>query len=679
MFWKPGSEPPVLRQKDTVTDESDLTNFVFNVHKNCSLSAQRQKLPIFNYRNNFLFSVETNSVTIVVGETGSGKSTQIPQYLSEANWASNNMKIAVTEPRRNAAITLASRVADEMSCHLGSDVGYQIRFENAISDTTKIVYCTDGSLLREIMVDPLLSKYAVVVVDEVHERNINTDILIALLRKILKQRPDLKIVLTSATTDAEKLKDFFCSKVQGDTDSKISCAILSVEGRNFPVEINYAVSPVPDYLKASIDLSISIHENRPQGDILVFLTSQEEVLSAVKDCRKQVRKLVKPKQNVKVLPFYGSLTTEEQIKIFDTTQTGQKTRRIIFCTNIAESSVTIPRIIYVIDCGFSRFKTFNANSGLEIVIKSQISRASAVQRAGRAGRVGHGEAYRLYTENSFEKMIMETPPDITRSSLSDVVLKLKAIGIANIVKFNFLTPPPSKHLCKTLEVLHALNAIDDKADLTDIGFILVEFPIDPMLTISLLESEKYSCSEEIMIIIAMLQVKNVFTRSQRGVKTLNKMKFKFAAQEGDMLTYLNVFKFFEENRKSRSLCKEHLLNYDVLCQADNIFNRLKSLYKRYGKKLLSSNDDTNIRKCLLSGLFVNAAYYHHTGVYKTFRDNFDLSIHPSSVLVSERPKYVIFNEVLGSSQNYMKDITVIESEWLLEVASHYYVNKFVDA
>ena len=677
MFWKPGSEAPVLRQKDTSINESDNTNFVFNVHKNCSLSAQRQKLPIFNYRNNFLFSVETNPVTVVVGETGSGKSTQIPQYLAEANWASNGKIIAVTEPKRNAAITLASRVADEMGCHLGSDVGYQIRFENAISESTKIMYCTDGSLLREIMVDPLLTKYAVIVVDEVHERNTNTDLLIALLRKIIKQRNDLRIVLTSATTDAGKLRDFFCSSVQGDSATKITCAILSVEGRNFPVNINFSVSPVPDYLKASIDLAISLHENRPQGDILVFLTSQDEVLSAVKDCRAEVRKLVKPKQNVKVLPFYGSLQTEEQIKVFDTTQTRQNTRRIIFCTNIAESSVTIPRIIYVIDCGFSRFKTFNVNSGLEIVIKSQISKASAVQRAGRAGRLGHGETYRLYTEESFEKMMNETPPDITRSNVSDVVLKLKAIGISNIVKFNFLTPPPSKHLCRTLEVLHALHAIDDKADLTAIGFILVEFPIDPMLTVCLLESDKYGCSEEILTIIAMLQVNNVFTKSQRGGKTLNKMKFKFAAQEGDTMTYLNVFKFFEENNKSRSVCKEHSLNYDVLCQAASILNRLKSLYKRYGKDLSSSDDDINIRKCLLSGLFVNSAYYHHTGVYKTFRDNFSLSIHPSSVLVSERPKYVIFNEVLGSSQNYMKDITVIESDWLLEVASHYYVNKFV--
>lgn len=677
MFWKPGATAPPLSQKDGQTGANEKTNFIFNSNKNCSLSAQRQKLPIFTYRNNFLFSVETHTVTIVVGETGSGKSTQIPQYLSEANWASNGMRIAVTEPRRNAAITLASRVADEMSCHLGADVGYQIRFENAISESTKIVYCTDGSLLREIMVDPLLSKYSVVIVDEVHERNINTDLLISLLRKILKQRTELRLVLTSATTDAEKLKDFFCSKVQGDSTLKLSCGILSVEGRNFPVQINFAVSPVPDYLNAAIDISLSIHANKAQGDILVFLTSQDEVLSAVKECREQVRKLVKPKQNVKVLPFYGCLPTEEQIKVFDTTQTSQHTRRIIFSTNIAESSVTIPRIIYVIDCGFSRFKTFNASSGLEIVIKSHISKASAMQRAGRAGRMGHGEVYRLYTEESFEKLMMDTPPDITRSNLCDVVLKLKAIGISNIVKFNFLTAPPSKHLCKTLEFLHALNAIDDKAELTPMGFILVEFPIDPMLTVCLLESEKYGCTEEILIIIAMLQVNNVFVKSQRGAKTLNKMKFKFAAQEGDTMTYLNVFKFFKENNKSRSVCKEHLLNYDVLCQADNIMKRLASLYKRYRKNVPSSNDDVAIRKCLVSGLFVNASYYHHTGTYKTFRDNFDLSIHPSSVLVSERPKYVVFNEVLGSSQNYMKDITVIESDWLLEVASHYYINKFV--
>ena len=676
MFWKPGAECPQLKQKD-VTTSSDVPQFTFNSNKNLSLASQRQKLPIFNYRNHLLHLVESNLVTIVIGETGSGKSTQIPQYLVEANWASGSKCIAVTQPRRNSALTLATRVADEKSCYLGTDVGYQIRFESSMSPTTKILYTTDGALLREIMTDPLLMKYSVIVVDEVHERNINTDLLIALLRKIVKQRKDLKLVLTSATTDAERLKKFFCSKVQGDKDA-ISCAILSVEGRNFPVNINYAVSAVPDYVSAAADLSIAIHENKPMGDVLVFLTSQDEVLDAVKHCRERIRKLVKPKQNVKVLPYYGSLTQEEQIRIFDTTQTGPNTRRIIFSTNIAESSVTIPRIIYVIDSGLSRFKTFNQESGLEIIIKAKISQASAVQRAGRAGRVGHGEVFRLYTEQSFKAMMKEMPPEITRSNLFSVVLQLKAIGITNIVKFNFLTAPPSNHLCKTLEVLHALHAIDDECNLTPLGFILVEFPIDPMLTVCLLESDKHDCSEEILTIIAMLQVKNVFLKPSGNVKRSRQAKFKFAAKEGDLLTLLNVFKFFEENRKSRSVCKEHFLNYQVLCQANTIREKLKNLYcKKYGKQLASSNNDSTIRKCLVSGLYFHAAYYHHTGVYKTFRDNFDLSIHPSSVLVSERPQYVIFNEVMCSSRDYMKDITVIESDWLLECAPHYYVNKFV--
>ena len=677
MFWKPGSDVPVLKQRDSQHGRNDDINFIFNSNKNLPLTSQRQKLPIFNFRNHFLHMVEENSVTIVIGETGSGKSTQIPQYLLEANWASNGKCIAVSQPRRNAAISLASRVADEMSCYMGADVGYQIRFDTVKCDSTKIIYSTDGFLLREVMADPLLSKYSVIVVDEVHERNINTDLLIALLRKIIKQRSCLKVILTSATTDAEKLKSFFCSKVQGDSAFKASCAILSVEGRCYPVQINYAVSPVPDYVKAAEDLAISIHITRPHGDILVFLTSQDEVMSSVKSCKEKIQKLVKPKQNVKVFPFYGSLPVEQQMKVFDTTQTGSHARRIIFATNLAESSVTIPRIIYVIDSGFCRIKTYNVSSGLELVIRSKISKASAVQRAGRAGRVGHGEVYRLYTESSFAELMLDTPPDITRCNLLDVVLKLKAIGISNIVKFNFLTAPPSAHLCKTLELLHALHAIDDNCELTARGFVLIEFPVNPMLTVCLFEAEKHGCSEEILIIISLLQVKNIFLETGGQNKKAKESKFKFAAQEGDTLTLLNAFKFFEENNQSRSVCKQHFLNYNVLCEASNIYNKLRSIFKRYGKIVSSNNDDTVIRKCLVSGLFVNAAYYHHSGVYKTFRDGFDLSIHPSSVLVSERPKYVIFNEVLCSSQSFMKDITVIESDWLLEVAPHYYVNKFV--
>lgn len=677
MFWKPGSDLPTLKQRDSCQEINDL-NCIFNVNKNLTLNSQRQKLPIFNFRNHFLYLVENNSVTIVVGETGSGKSTQIPQYLAEANWACNGKCIVVSQPRRNATITLANRVADEMSCHMGTDVGYQIRFDDAKCDFTKILYSTDGYLLREVMMDPLLSKYSVIVVDEVHERNLNTDLLIALLRKILKQRKSLKVILTSATTDAEKLKSFFCSKVQGDLADGYSCAILSVEGRCYPVQVNYAISSVPDYVKSAQDLAMSIHIDKPLGDILVFLTSQEEVILSVKNIKEKIQKLVKPKQNVKVLPFYGSLPIEEQMKVFDTTQTGPNTRRIIFATNLAESSVTIPRIIYVIDTGFSRIKTFNVNSGLELIIKSKISKASAVQRAGRAGRIGHGEVYRLYTEKSFNDLQFETPPDIMRSNLLDVVLQLKALGITNIVKFNFLTAPPSAHLCKTLELLHALHAIDDNCELTAQGFVLVEFPLDPMLTVCLLNSHNYGCTDEVLMILSLLQVKDVFIKPTGQNKRANKSKFKFAAQEGDTLTLLNVFKFFMENNKSRSVCKENFLNYHVLCEAINIYNKLKSIFKKYcGSCISSSNDDAVIRKCLVHGLFANAAYYHHSGVYKTFKDNFELSIHPSSVLVSERPKYVIFNEVLCSSQNYMKDITVIESNWLLDAAPHYYVNKFV--
>ena len=676
MFWKPGTAgAPSHQREEKLTIES--TSVTFNSNKNLPLTSQRQKLPIFNYRNHFLHLVDQNSVTIVVGETGSGKSTQIPQYLAEANWAGGNKIVAVTQPRRSAVVTIATRVADEMSTHIGSEVGYNIRFESTQSSGSKILFYTDGALLKEIMTDPLLSRFSVIVVDEVHERNINSDLLIALLRKILKLRSDLKVVLTSATTDAEKLKSFFCSSVTGDTGKRLTCSILSVEGRNFPVQVHYAITPVPDYVNASADLSISIHLKRTNGDILVFLTSQEEVNAAVKSTRDRVRKLVKPKQNVLVLPFHGSLPHEEQIRVFDTSNVGHKTRRIIFSTNLAESSVTIPRIVYVIDCGLRRFKSFSVDAALEMVIKAKISKASAVQRAGRAGRLGHGEVYRLYTEDSFQTMLYDTPPDITRSNLLEVILQLKALGISNIVKFNFLTAPPSAHMCKSLEVLHALQAINDKCELTKKGYMFVEFPIDPMLTACLVEAQKHDCTEEVLIIIAMLQVKNIFVKPSGNNKRSMKNKFKFAAREGDLITYLNVYKFFEENNKSKSLCKELFLNFSSLSQASTILGRLKHLCKKYNIEMSSSEDDIAIRKCLTSGLFTNAAYYHHSGVYKTFRDNFSLSIHPTSVLVSERPKYVLFNEVTSSTDNYMRDITVIESDWLLEVASHYYVNKFV--
>ena len=506
----------------------------------------------------------------------------------------------------------------------------------------------------------------------------NTDMVVSLLRKIQRQRPDLRVIITSATTQADYFKKYFTAKVKGEGIKDFTCGIISVEGRTFPVTVNYAISPVPDYVKASVDTAVSLHENEPMGDVLVFLTSQDEISEAVKLCRECIGKLIKPKQNARVFPYHGSLPFDDQLKVFETVQ-ARNLRRIIFSTNIAESSVTIPRIVYIIDCGFGRIKTVNPETGIEIIIKSQISQASAVQRAGRAGRMGQGQVYRLYTEESFKKMLPDTPPEITRANLAPLVLHLKAIGISNIVKFNFLTPPPASNLAKTLELMYSLKAIDDDCNLTPEGFIMVEFPIDPMLTKCLLESDKYGCSEEMLIIVAMLQVKNVFVRPPGQNKSATRAQFKFAAKEGDHITLLNVFKFFEDNNKSKSTCKEYFINHRVLTQADSIRQQLHKLLERNGKEIMSSRGNEEvIRKCLVSGMFSNAAYYHHSGVYKTFRDDFSLNIHPSSVLVSERPKCVLFSEVMSSSRNYMRDLTVIDSQWLLEVAPQFYVDKFID-
>ncbi|CAG5134581.1 unnamed protein product, partial [Candidula unifasciata] len=437
-FWKPGTPAPGLAN---ISEErpaaGDSTSVVYNPYRNLSIEQQRQKLPVFQYRNHILYMAEKYQTVVVIGETGCGKSTQIPQYLLEAGWATEGYVIGVTQPRRVACVTVATRVAEERGAILGDEVGYLIRFDDCCNDVkTKVKFMTDGMLIREIMQDPLLRKYSVLLIDEAHERALNTDIILGLLRKIQKKRKDLTLIIASATLNAEEMRDFFNTN-ETDDPEKDTAAILTIEGREYPVDIHYTLDPVPNYIRASVDTVMKIHFNERPGDVIVFLTGMNEVDDVVSQLISEARKLSKDAMKMKVLPMHGSLPSSEQMKVFE--RTPSNTRKIVVATNIAEASITIPAITYIVDTGFVKLKAYNPKSGIESLVVVPVSQASADQRAGRAGRVRAGKAYRLYTEESYRKLPPATVPEMQRSDLAPVILQLKALGISNVLRFHFMS------------------------------------------------------------------------------------------------------------------------------------------------------------------------------------------------------------------------------------------------
>lgn len=369
-----------------------------------------------------------HQTVILVGETGSGKTTQIGQFVADAGYCRNGKKIVCTQPRRVAAMSVARRVAEEMDVNLGDEVGYSIRFEECTSPRTLLKFATDGMLLREAMTDPNLESYSVILLDEAHERTLATDILFGLLKEVLPRRPDLKLIVMSATLEAEKFQDYF-----------LDAPLIKVPGRLHPVEIFYTQQPERDYLEAAIRTVVQIHTCEPEGDVLVFLTGEEEIEDACRKIGNEISKLGPAAGPVKIYPLYSSLPPQQQQRIFEPAPEslrpgGLPGRKIIVSTNIAETSLTIDGIVYVIDPGFSKQKVYNPRIRVESLLVSPISRASAHQRAGRAGRTKPGKCFRLYTEESFRKDLQEqTYPEILRSNLGSVVLQLKKLGIDDLV------------------------------------------------------------------------------------------------------------------------------------------------------------------------------------------------------------------------------------------------------
>lgn len=661
---------PLKSQTKTITKEVNSSwkksqeGVTYGKRSSLSIQQQRESLPVYLMKQQLMDKIDKNQFLVVVGETGSGKTTQIVQYLAEAGYNNQNGQhkiIGCTQPRRVAAQSVAKRVAEERGTKLGTDVGYTIRFDDNSKPTTNIKYMTDGMLQREAINDALMSKYSVIMLDEAHERTLATDVLFALLKQAAKENPNLKVIITSATLDSQKFSRYFNN-----------CDIVNIPGRTYPVDVLYTREPEFDYLLAAINCVMQIHVAEPPGDILVFLTGQEEIDTSCEVLFEKIKTFDSSIPELIILPVYSSLPSEIQSKIFEPTPQGS--RKVILATNIAETSITIDGIYYVIDPGFVKINAYDPKLGMDSLIVSPISQAQANQRSGRAGRTGPGKCYRLYTEKAFnEEMLPNSVPEIQRSNLSNTILLLKTMGINDLLTFEFMDPPKTMSLLNALQELYTLEALDDKGYLTRLGKRMSEFPMEPKLAKTLIVSVELQCSEEILTIVAMLSTQSVFYRPKNKANLADQRKARFHHSLGDHVTLLNVYRSWVMNGYNKQWCNDNFIHERSLRQAQDVKNQIMKIMNQRHLLLISCGlDYDKVIRALCSGFFKHAAKRNHQEGYRTLVEDTTVYLHPSSALQNKNPEYVIYHTLLLTTKEYMQCTTIIEPQMLLEVAPSYF-------
>ncbi|CAI5738478.1 unnamed protein product [Hyaloperonospora brassicae] len=742
-FWRPGTA--LLRAAATADAEAEVAR---DVPKDVevplvqstplvglSLQDQRARLPVARHRLELLYAVESHAVTIVVGATGSGKTTQVPQYLLEAGWATSRPSrtgnesvattrtIVCTQPRRVAVVTIAERVATERGSRVGQEVGYAVRFEDKWdAERTRIKFVTDGLLLRETMRDPLLSRYSVVILDEAHERNLETDLLLGLIKKIRRKRPELRVIIASATLQVDTFVKFFRAKTpdaratarDGSTTLATTSAglkdvvVVSVEGRQYPVDIEYLQTPCGDYLQQTVDTVLAIDQHEGEGDVLAFLPGQEEIDAVVRALNDRAP------AHILAVPLYGTLPLRMQQNAFLPAPRGVR-RKVIVATAIAETSVTIDGVVFVIDACFTKLAFYNPLTGVEALLTTLVSKASAKQRAGRAGRSRAGKCFRLCTEAFFRSTLAnETIPQMQRTNLATVALYLLSMGIRDLAHFDFVSPPSPEALIRALELLFALGVIDSNSRLVEpLGTQVAEFPVAPPLAKVLLSSGQFNCLREMLSIASVLSVGDVFLPahgSKERREALVEAMQHFAHADGDHLTYLSIYDAFVDNGQSRSWCDEFLLSHRALVRATEVRQQLQQHVTRCFRALdahqtaavsdMNTDEDRHvrldrsqntdealaktcsatIRKCLVSGYFANAAQLHADGVYRTLRDQRPVQLHPTSVyyhLKTPPPEYIVFHQSVLTTEEFVRDVSKIDPRWLVDLSPDFYRTKDV--
>lgn len=630
-----------------------------------NISAQKSDLPVTLVKDRLIEEIRKRSTLIIIGETGSGKTTQIPQFIHEAGISGSKM-IAITQPRRVAAVSIAQRVSVEMNSRLGDLVGYAVRFEDSTSSLTKLKYLTDGMLLREAMTDKYLSNYSVIILDECHERTVHTDILFGLVKKVQasrvqNSRPPLKVLVMSATMDVDHFKAYF-------NDAEVLC----LEGREHPVTVYHTASSQSDYVHAALVTVFQIHQSAPPShDILVFLTGQEEI----ENMATKIRSVSKSPQckgpELKVYTLYAALPSQKQMEVFRPTPSNS--RKVILATNIAETSITVPGIKYVIDSGLVKQKTHHPGTGLDVLKVTSISQAQSWQRTGRAGRESEGFCYRLFSEEDFRRMNKNTVPEIQRTNLASTVLTLLSMDI-NARDFQFMDKPPKESISEAFHLLKDLGAIEclDKLKLTSLGNKMCLFPLDPRFSRIIIAASELGCLDEILSIIALLSAENVFQFPTNKLEEAQSTHKKFQSNAGDHVTLLKIFRVYNNISKKKEWCYENYLNSRNMEYAASVRDQLVEICRRCNLNPSTCGQDMDVvRKCLLRGLFMNIAQLQRDKKYITIESRQLVSIHPSSSISGSLPEYLLFTELLQTSRCYMKTLSVLDPAWITEIVPAY--------
>lgn len=650
---------------------SNSENLTEITEKKREINRNRIPLPIDEYRDQIIEQIRINPTTIVIGETGSGKTTEIPGFLLDEF---PDKKIVITEPRRIATRSVAEYVAKKRGVQIGEEeIGYRMRFEDVSSEETMANFLTDGILLQEIKNDPLLLKYEIIMIDEAHERSLNIDFLLGLLKKAQTERKEkgekeLKIIVTSATLEKEKFTRYFDNS-----------GAIEVPGRTFDVSVkNREVNERDtrgnlDYTLAAASVVREIVESKQTGDILIFMPRQQEILNTIENIKR-----ITSSTNLEILPLYGVLPPEEQQKVF---QSFAGKRKVIVATNIAETSITIDGVRFVIDSGLINEKDFNPDTGIESQEVRRHARSGCTQRKGRAGRTAPGTCYRLYSEEDHEEREDFQRPEIARSNLDHVVLTMKKIGINDVANFDFIDPPKKEAIEQAIETLKTLNALDEEGNITEIGDKMSELPLKPELARMLIEAEKYGCTESICTIVAMIGEKSIFVRPKDLEVEADMAHERFKIPDSDFITLLNVWEKWKENGFDYKWTKDNFLNFRQLSEAREVRYQLMRKLGSLGIPVIDNPTDNNTResieKAVCAGMIKNLMTSNFSRGYSKLSDSPNGGLyedkiypHPSSTLFHNSPTYMIGANVVKTSKSFARLCQRVEEEWIPELAPH---------
>ena len=620
-----------------------------------------KKLPVYEQKDKILEVLEKNQVIVVQSPTGSGKTTQIPVILHEAGFSDSGI-IAVTQPRRIAALSVSEFISKQLGTTYPGLVGYKMRFEDKTDSSTKIKIMTDGILLQEMKLDPWMSKYSVVMVDEAHERSLNIDFVLGLLKRVLQARPEFKVIVSSATMNAEAFSSYF-----------ENCPIVNIDTITYPVSVIYDPPAIPastsspaasDALLNKIESTIQrVLSNKVNGDILIFLPGEK----IIKDCMQKLYKSTFSRK-IHIIPLYGRLAKEEQERVFDSAPLGKK--KVIISTNIAETSVTIPGITVVIDSGLAKLNFYNPRTFTSSLIETPVSKASCNQRKGRAGRTQEGTCYRLYPRKDYETRQMYTLEEIFRTDLSEVVLRMSELGITEFEQFDFISPPGKEGIISAIETLNLLKALEKDNTLSEIGKLMVKFPLMPRLSRIIVEAILHypQVLEETIIASAFLSAQSPFILPPGEEMEARIAHHAFRDVQGDFVSYVKLFRKFVEQDDTEKFCELNYLDHRILQEIKNIKEQLELIVSDMGIPILNGGKNDDYLTCIASGMIQFIAVREGKENYKTLTAD-NIQIHPGSCMFKVSPLYIVAGEIVKTSRMFAMSVSPLTKENLRKISN----------